>query len=468
MKDLKKEKANISKAGLITLIVFVVVLAIMMTVFCVLYAINKNSYEESAISLENIYQRSFFDLVDNVNNAEVKLGKLVNSTGGMYSKKLLTEIHENANDAQNNLSYLPISMNGIPETTKFINQLSGFTSVLASDQSDTLSSENLKTLKQLYNSVSSIKYKLNEMSTEIMDGYNISKHSNLKENASFTDFTSKIQGVKTVDEDYPSMIYDGPFSDSVVNKEIKGLNFKEISKEEATEIAKKLFEKQEEASKDVEGSTPPENQATQFVGETNGKFKTYDFKIVLEGGQEYYAQITKAGGKLLTLSSHANRADKTLSNQEAIEIATGFAKAQGLSNMECVWSDVVGNDTYLNLAPVEDNIILYPDLIKVKVDLATGNILGWEATSYYTNHVERNLPSPSYSKAEAKAKISNDFKIVSSRLALSPLEYNREVLTYEFECEKAGATYYFYFNAENGNLENILKVIKTDNGNLLM
>ena len=246
------------------------------------------------------------------------------------------------------------------------------------------------------------------------------------------------------------------------------ISLRYFSDKTETEIAKKLFEKQEEASKDVEGSTPPENQTTQFVGETNGKFKTYDFKIVLEGGQEYYAQITKAGGKLLTLSSHAGRANKTLSNEDAIEIATNFAKAQGLSNMECVWSDVVGNDTYLNLAPVEDNIILYPDLIKVKVDLATGNILGWEATSYYTNHVERNLPSPSYSKAEAKAKISSDFKIVSSRLALSPLEYNREVLTYEFECEKAGATYYFYFNAENGNLENILKVIKTDNGNLLM
>ena len=82
MKDLKKEKANISKASFITLIVFIVVLTILMTVFCILYAINKYSYENSAVSLENIYQRSFFDLVDNVNNAEVKLAKLVNSNGG--------------------------------------------------------------------------------------------------------------------------------------------------------------------------------------------------------------------------------------------------------------------------------------------------------------------------------------------------------------------------------------------------
>ena len=241
MKDLKKEKANISKASFITLIVFIVVLTILMTVFCILYAINKYSYENSAVSLENIYQRSFFDLVDNVNNAEVKLAKLVNSNGGEYSKKLLNEIHENANDAQNNLSYLPISMNGIPETTKFINQLSGFTSVLSLEKENLMSDENLKTLKELNNTISEIKYKLNEVSMDIMKGYNISKNSNIKENIDYTNFTSKIQQIKTFDEEYPTMIYDGPFSDSVVNKKIKGLNFTEISKDQALKIASKIF-----------------------------------------------------------------------------------------------------------------------------------------------------------------------------------------------------------------------------------
>ena len=136
--------------------------------------------------------------------------------------------------------------------------------------------------------------------------------------------------------------------------------------------------------------------------------------------------------------------------------------------MECVWSDLVGNDTYLNLAPVINNIIYYPDLIKVKVDLGTGEILGWEATSYYTNHVDRELKKPTITKNQARNNISSDFKVLSSRLALSPLEYNREILTYEFKCSKNGAIYYFYYNAYDGTLENILKVIQTENGSLLM
>ena len=51
---------------------------------------------------------------------------------------------------------------------------------------------------------------------------------------------------------------------------------------------------------------------------------------------------------------------------------------------------------------------------------------------------------------------------------LSPLDYNREVVCIEIEALDNESTYYFYFNAQTGDVENVLKVIKTDNGNLLM
>ena len=171
IKDLSKEKANISKASLVTLIVFVGVLGVMMTVFCVLYAVNKKAYHESSVNLENVYQRSFFDLVDDINNAEVKLGKLVNSTNEAYVQKLLSEIHESAASAQNNISRLPISMNGIPETNRFINQLNGFANVLSRKKSSAISASERETLNALHRAVSDIKYSLANMSGKIANGY---------------------------------------------------------------------------------------------------------------------------------------------------------------------------------------------------------------------------------------------------------------------------------------------------------
>ena len=106
-RDLSKEKSNFSKASVITLIVFVAVLGVLMSVFCILYALEKTKQEEKSVALENVYQRSFFDLVENINNTEIKMAKLLNSTDEDYSRDLLSQIHENAYGAQNNLSYLP-------------------------------------------------------------------------------------------------------------------------------------------------------------------------------------------------------------------------------------------------------------------------------------------------------------------------------------------------------------------------
>lgn len=466
MKDLRKEKSNLSKASAITLFVFVGVLAILMTVFCVLYATSKTQLKESSTNLEKIYQRSFYDLVDNINNAEIKLGKLVNSTNDEYARKMLAEIHENANNAQSNLSYLPISMNGISETIKFINQLGGFSTTLTQAGTRKLSSEERETLRSLHQCVADVKYQLNEMANEVAKGYNISAHSKLANGQDYTNFTQRIQQIKT-NTQYPSMIYDGPFSNSVVNKEIKGLNFEEISKEEAKQKASQIFSAHEEAVEQNDGQQSSLQNIT-YVGETNGRFQTFDFAISLEDGAQFYAQITKKGGKLLTLSAQTNKVGENVSQQQAIEIAQDFASNQGIENMQCVWTQTIGGNCYVNLAPVENNVILYPDLIKVKVDLENGNVAGWEATNFYTNHINRNLPTPSVSASEVESEIDESFEIVSNKLALSPLDYNREVLTREVKCSKEGATYYFYFNAQEGNLENVLKVVSTNNGDLLM
>ena len=94
-----------SKRIILTLSIFVAVLAVMTIVFGILYAINRKNYESTSISLENVYERSFYDLVENINNTETKLAKLLSTTDKAYSQRLLSEIHENANSAQNNLSY---------------------------------------------------------------------------------------------------------------------------------------------------------------------------------------------------------------------------------------------------------------------------------------------------------------------------------------------------------------------------
>ena len=106
--------------------------------------------------------------------------------------------------------------------------------------------------------------------------------------------------------------------------------------------------------------------------------------------------------------------------------------------------------------------------MKVKINLASGTIVGYDATSYFTNHTNRTLSKGSLTKSQAVGYIPPTFEIVSTRWVLSPLDYNREVVCLEVEANGEDEKYYFFFNGESGKLENVQKVIETDNGNLIM
>ena len=64
-----------SKTNKWLLIAFLVSLALLI-VTTTLWLVNSNKRSEVNATIENVYQRNFYDLIDNVNNAEVKLGKV--------------------------------------------------------------------------------------------------------------------------------------------------------------------------------------------------------------------------------------------------------------------------------------------------------------------------------------------------------------------------------------------------------
>ena len=438
------------------LIVVTIILSIAVVALGILYGISMSSLNSYQATLENVYQKNFYELVDEVNNAETKLNKVLASNSASYKSKLLKEISKNAREAQTRLNMLPYSINGLSDTISFVNQVSGYTETLAKtlENGQNLSKNDEETLEKVYESIVNIKKSLNSMSKQMWEGYNITD-SSLKLDGDYNNLTSDMSNMNGEDIEYPTMIYDGPFSDSQVNKIVKGLNFGEVSMETAKSNLGKVL-------------TGVNMDNFDFQGESKGHFTTYDFSYEDENGAYTFAQVTKKGGKLLTLSSQNIYKTKKLELENAEKIALDFAKKADISNMKVVWSDVIGDDAFINLAPVIDGVIIYPDLVKVKVDLTKGNVLGFEASSYYMNHVDRKIMPTRITQSVAKAKLYSGLKVKDTRLALIPLEYDKEVLCYEFICTMNGNTYYVYINAVNGAEENILKVIQTDNGNLLL
>ena len=256
-------------------------------------------------NLNTIYQKSYYDFYDQLNNTEIKMNKLINTNNPAMQEKLLQEISKNANDAQASLNNLPISVNGMEKCLTFINQVAGYTSTLSKQLANgkSLKSQDKATLTKLNSSISSMRRNLSELSNQIQGGYDILSNS-IKLDGDYNNFTISLQSVNTSDVEYPTMIYDGPFAESQVNKKVKGLNLPEVDKEKAQDNLSVI--------------TKISKENLNFTNENHGRFACYNFEWKDENDNLVFAQVSKNGGKLLNMTSMSDNKDKNLGCYEKV------------------------------------------------------------------------------------------------------------------------------------------------------
>ena len=107
-------------------------------------------------------------------------------------------------------------------------------------------------------------------------------------------------------------------------------------------------------------------------------------------------------------------------------------------------------------------------MIKVKIALDNGEILGIETNGYLNSHHIRQDTEPTISKETAKASLNTRLDIQSEELAIIPTEWKTEILCYEFKGKIDETEFLVYINAQNGREENILVILETQGGILTM
>ena len=125
-----------------------------------------------------------------------------------------------------------------------------------------------------------------------------------------------------------------------------------------------------------------------------------------------------------------------------------------------------GNIVTVNYAYEQNGTIIYPDLIKVKIALDNGDILGVEAFGYLNVHTKRNDLVPGITSEKAKEKLNKDLQIENERLAVIPLNNDKEVFCYEFKGKLEDREFLVYINAKTGEEEEILILLETEGGTL--
>lgn len=428
-------------------IITIVALSALLVCFGVGYGINTYKMNKYTTNLNSMYERSFYELVNNVNNIETEMSKLLVTNDYMSQQKILTTLIQKTEQTQDCLSLLPVQENTINKTTSFVNQLNGYCTSLLNYNSTKISQENYSSFENMYEYVIQIQKELNTLSKNIEGGYRIIDNLKDKNN----DLSSNISNINNESIQYPALIYDGPFSDSVLNKEVKSLSNITCTKEQAQEYINEIFK----------------TDSIKYVGKTTGKFTTFDFNVTLSTGK-YYIQITERGKFLLTVSGVCKDGSQEYNEDECKQIAEKFMSDLNLQNMKVVWQASADNICYLNLVYTIDNVYVYPDMIKVKVDMTNGAIMGMEASAYAYNHIQRQSQQANFAATTARESLVKGLAVTSQKLVIIPLDYGGECLAYEFSANKNGAQYYIYIDAQTGEQIRVLKVIKTDQGNLLL
>lgn len=445
-------KRTYRTAFILSLAIFGSVSAAFMAAYFVNTPNNNGMYR---VNLENIYQKSYYDLVESVNNIEMDMSKLLVTNTVSEQKILLDNLSKHTTLAMVNLSQLPVNYESINHTSKYINQLGDYCESLQNNISKgkKLTDSDKEQLSGLYNVGKTVNGKLKDMMFELDEDYFTSSLNNKNENyQGINDSFNELQN-ETIE--YPTLIYDGPFSDSQENKPAQGLGENEIDRAQAAEKLAEIL-----SDFDITDITSS--------GDTDGKIYTYNFTADCRGNN-VFLQVSKLGGYTLLMDINRTVDELIINEDEAITGAQEMLEVMGYENMQSVWVSVYSNIYYINFTTVtDDGIVIYPEMIKVKIAGDDGQVLGIEAMSYAYNRKDRNIDEAKISQDEARQIISAGVNVNNGRLTVIPKNNGQEVLCYEFECDYDDMYYLIYINAETAEEENILRVIDSDSGRLLI
>lgn len=244
----------------------------------------------------------------------------------------------------------------------------------------------------------------------------------------------------------------------MTNPERKGLTGEEIDENKAKQIAEEFIGK--DKIKEINSNGVSEN----------ANIPSYDFAIKTNNNNDtnLWISVSRKGGHVVFMNYNRDTSVEVINMEKANELGKEFLNTRGISNMKETYYIKQGGIVTINYAYMQNDVVMYPDLVKLKIALDNGEILGIETTGYLNSHTERDLEEVQISKEKAKESLNKDLEILSEGLAVIPTEYQTEVLCWEFKGKVEDREFLVYINAITGREEDVLVILNTPNGTLTM
>ena len=457
MNKLVEWKERLKKGHMLSVIVILLVVVAILGI--ILYQ-KQREYRQAS---ENSYNMAFYELVDYIQNVETYLAKSLISTTPEHGAETLTNLWREANLAQSYLSMLPVESQELENTEKFLNQVSDYSYSLSRKNiyNESLTEEDLANLEELHSYSTELENTLNQLSEDLNNGRFEWGELTKKGTVAFAQQVDNIskESFSNLEEnfhEYSGLIYDGAYSEHMTSTEKKGLTGEEIDENTAKGLVEEFL-----------GQDKIKEISSLGLSE-NATIPAYTFSITGNKDENINISISQKGGHIIYMNTNREVNTEILSEEEAKQKGKQFLEDKGYSNMQETYYITQEGIITINYAYKQEEVMAYPDLIKVKVALDDGEILGIETTGYLNNHTERDISNIQITSEEAKENLNPKLELESEGMAIIPTEWQTEILCYEFKGKVEDKEFLVYINAENRREEDILIITDTGNGVLTM
>ncbi|MBR5302900.1 MAG: germination protein YpeB [Clostridia bacterium] len=398
---------------------------------------------ETRLAMER--QRELTEVARAMADIEINLQKLLIASGAGQSAQLLGETALLAQHVESGISRLPMNVQTAADAMKFAGQMGEYTMTLARQVSrgSMLSSTDEAQIEGLLAACQGLNAHLSDMSASLYE-----EPAN-QQAASSIDPWPDAGMLDGSGVEYPSLIYDGPFSDGKSDGTPKGLSGGRITREQAREQAARYAGVSADSVTDA--------------ADSGGRFEAFGFTAQTDDGR-LSVQVTGQGGHLLWMMPEA-AFESRISRQQCLAAAADYLARMGYGDMERCFVQEYNGMIVANFAAVQDGVLLYPDQVKLQVSMASGKVVGAECSQYLSNHHLRENLTPGYSAKQAQLALSPRLLVEAQRLCVIPVD-SGEKLSWEFKGRFSGDMYYVYVDANTGEALEILHIAQTQNGDL--
>ncbi len=403
--------------------------------------------DEAQARVSAAVQKAFYETCELTEAMGVNLRKLQVASEAGQIQRLLGEIARESQGASGNLAMLPMGEEAIASTIKFINQAGDFAETLSVRLASGGAIGDAD-----YATIAALSERAAQFSGEMAALLERVERGEVALDGSSAAGVESLYPLSSPAGEYPTLLYDGPFSDGAQGGAFKALEGLEtVSAEQAQANLAAFFD----GAEDI-----------RLVGEASAPVETYEFELTSHG-YPISAGVTKQGGRVLYALSDADVTEARYTAEELLDTARAFLVERGFGPMEMSYYSRFDGILTVNYAAVQDGVTLYPDLVKVQVSMRDGTIVGLETGNYLRNHVARELPEPALTADEAAARLGAQLRSLSTRLCVIPVG-SGEALCYEIRATDGADTFLSYIDAQTGAERELMQVVSDGGGTLVM